>query len=182
MLIQALYKVFRQPAYTIVAFVSGATVFALAVWLPNLPLIIRVMGHTDASLKDKIGLPLSLLGSITTNFSVFSGVLTIAIAILFGINLAMFAYYLKYRVALVQRGGIATGFLGVVSGVLGTGCAACGSFVLMSGFSLVGASGALAILPFGGAEFGLLGVALLIASIIITAMYIQNPAVCSINP
>ncbi len=186
MALKALYKVFRDPVYGALAFVVGAVAFVLAVWLPNIPLIVRVMGHPALSLSDKLKLPLTLLGGVTTNFSLFSLAITTGIAALFGVNLAMIVYYLKRRTALVEKSGlpagkagIATGFLGALGGILGTGCAACGSFVLTSGFSLIGAGGALALLPFGGAEFGILGVLLLVFSIYLTAKQIQNPAVCS---
>ncbi|MEK7094025.1 MAG: hypothetical protein AAB903_01645, partial [Patescibacteria group bacterium] len=78
----------------------------------------------------------------------------------------------------VRQSGIATGFLGIASGALGMGCAACGSFLLTSGLSLVGASGILVFLPLAGAEFGILGVILISISIYLTAEQIQNPAIC----
>lgn len=181
MLAQAFYKVFRNPKYTTLALASGFVVFALAAWLPNLSLIGTVVSG-DASLGQKLALSVSLLGSIATNFSFLSVSYTIAIAVLFGINVAMIAFFLNHRIAEITQSGIATGFLGVASGILGTGCAACGSFILMSGLSLVGASGVLTLLPLGGKEFGLLGVVLLAISIYLTAKRIQNPLVCNVSP
>ncbi|HQU09423.1 MAG TPA: hypothetical protein PLV25_05630, partial [Opitutales bacterium] len=72
------------------------------------------------------------------------------------------------------------GFLGIASGVLGMGCAACGSFLLTSLLSLFGASWLLSYLPLAGGEFGILGVILLAVSLYMTAKKIQNPAVCKI--
>ncbi len=195
MVFQALQKVFRKPLYAFLALITSAVVFAFAVWLPNLPLIVRVMGHPGITLSQKFDLPVSLLGSIVTNFTVLSVSYTIAIAVLFGINLAMIVYFLRRKIVEVRqsglpagplrrnfseasKAGITTGFLGFASGVLGMGCAACGSFLLTSGLSLVGASGILAFLPLAGAEFGILGVILISISIYLTAKQIQNPAVC----
>ena len=180
MLLEAFRKVFSRPSYVLLSLVTSVAVFAFAVWLPNTALIVRIMAHPGISLSRKIGLPLSLLGSIATNFTPLSAVYTIAIAVLFGINAAMLAYFLKHRIAEVQQGGVATGFFGIASGVIGMGCAACGSFLLTSILSLFGASGILAFLPLEGGEFGLLGVALLGASLVMTARQIQNPAVCKI--
>ncbi len=182
MLTQALQKVFQKPLYTLLALITSAVVFAFAVWLPNLSLIVRVMGHPGVPFSQKFDLPISLLGSIVTNFTVLSASYTIAIAILFGINLAMIVYFLRRKIVEVRQSGIATGFLGIASGVLGMGCAACGSFLLTSGLSLVGASGILSLLPLNGGEFGILGVILLAFSIYLTAKQIQNPAVCKISP
>ena len=181
MLFQALQKVFRKPTYILLALITSSTVFAFAVWLQNIPLIVKVMGHPGISLTQKLDLPISLLGSIVTNFTLLSASYTIAIAILFGINVSMVVYFLRRRVDEVKQSGVATGLFGITSGVIGMGCAACGSFLLTSLLSLVGASGILAFLPLNGGEFGILGVALLGTSLYMTAKKIQNPAVCKIT-
>ena len=180
MLFQALQKVFRKPIYILLALVTSFAVFAFAVWLPNISLIVKVMGHPGISLTQKLDLPISLLGSIVTNFTLLSASYTIAIAILFGINVAMFVYFLRRRVDEVKQSGVATGLFGITSGVIGMGCAACGSLILTSILSLFGATWTLSFLPLAGGEFGILGVILLTISIYMTAKKIQNPAVCKI--
>lgn len=182
MLFQALQKIFRKPMYILLALITSSVVFTFAVWLPNIPLIVKVMGHPGISLTQKLGLPISLLGSIATNFTLLSASYTIAIAILFGMNVSMIVYFLRRRVDEVRQTGMTTGLFGITSGVIGMGCAACGSFLLTSILSLIGASGILAFLPLNGGEFGILGVVLLGASLYMTAKKIQNPAVCKINP
>lgn len=182
MLIQVLQKIFRKPMYILLALITSSAVFAFAVWLPNIPLIVKVMGHPGIPLTQKLNLPISLLGSIVTNFTLLSASYTIAIAILIGMNVAMVVYFLRRRVDEVKQTGMATGLFGITSGVIGMGCAACGSFLLMSILSLFGASWILSFLPLGGGEFGILGVILLAVSLHMTAKKIQNPAVCKINP
>lgn len=180
MVLQALQKVFRKPTYALLALVISAAVFAFAVWLPNLSLIVKIMGHPGITFSQKLSLPASLLGSIVTNFTLLSATYTILIAILFGMNVAMIVYFLKWRIDDVQQAGLGTGFLGITSGVLGIGCAACGSFLLTSMLSLSGASWLLSYLPLDGGEFGILGVILLATSLYLTAKKIQKPAVCKI--
>jgi len=184
MLVQALQKVFRKPIYVVFALVVSASVFALAVWLPNIRLVAGIVSSPDVPFVNKIELPLSLLGSIATNFTLLSASYTIIIAILFGVYLAMVVYFLKRRIKEVEKEngqrGVATGLLGITSGVFGIGCAACGSFILTSILSLVGASSALAFLPLGGSEFGILGVVLLAIAVYMTAKQIENPLVCKI--
>ncbi len=180
MVFQALKKVFRNPSYFALAFVTSLAVFLFAVWLPNIPLIAIMMGHTGVPFLERINFPISLLGSIATNFTALSASYTIAISVLFGMNLAMMAYSLRQKTAEAVSGGIAVGFFGAGSGVLGMGCAACGSLLFTSALSLFGASGLLAFLPFMGGEFGILGVILLLISLSMTAKQIQNPAVCKI--
>lgn len=182
MIFQALQKVFCKPQYTILALITVVVVFAFAVWFPNISLIMEIMGHPGIPFPQKLDLPISLLGSIATNFTPLSASYTIAIALLFGINLAMTIYFLRRKVSEVRQSGVTTGFIGLASGVLGVGCAACGSLLLTSGLSLVGVSGIIALLPLSGGEFGILGVALLSLSLYLIAKQIQNPAVCNITP
>lgn len=180
MLIQALQKVYQKPTYVLLTLAVSSTLFAVTVWLPNLSLITTVITSSDISFGSKIRLPVSLLGSIATNFTVLSAFYTIAIAALFGVYVAMMTYFLKRRIKEVGKGGVATGFLGIMSGILGVGCAACGSFLLTS-LSLVGASGVLAFLPLGGSEFGIIGVLLLATAVYLTAKQIENPLACKIK-
>ena len=180
MILGALQKVFRKPAYVVLALVVSASVFVFAVWLPNLRLVADIVSSPDVPFGSKIELPLSLLGSIATNFTPLSASYTIFITILFGIYIAMSVFFLRRKIAEVGKRGIATGFLGTGSSVIGIGCAACGSFLLTSTLSLIGASSALAFLPLGGGEFGIIGVILLVISIYITSKQIRNPAVCKI--
>lgn len=179
MIIEALQKVYRKPAYIMLALSIAVFSFVLAVWFPNIDLITNVIGSEDISIVSKVALPIALLGSIATNFTLLSASYTIAIAMLFGIYIGMMTYFLKRRIREVGQSGVAPGFLGVASGVFGLGCAACGSF-LVSSLSLVGASGVLTFLPLGGGEFGIIGVGLLTWAIYLTAKQIQNPSVCGI--
>lgn len=179
MILLALQKVFRKPGFMVLGLIVSASVFAFAVWLPNIRLILDIVSSTDVPLVSKIQLPLTLLGSIGTNFTPLSATYTILIAILFGMYIAMITYFLKRRIKEVGQGGVATGFLGITSGVLGVGCAACGSFLLTS-LSLVGASSVLTFLPLGGSEFGIIGAVLLAVAINMTAKKIEDPLVCKI--
>ncbi len=180
MILQALQKVFRKPSLVILAIIVSMLVFVFAVWLPNFRLILDVVSSSGVSLLSKIKLLVSLLGSITTNFTSLSASYTITISVLFGIYISMMVYFLKRRIKDVKQNGIATGFFGITSGIIGVGCAACGSFLLTSILSLVGAGGAIALLPIGGSEFGILGALLLVFAVFRTAKQIENPLVCKI--
>lgn len=154
--------------------------FVLAVWLPNLGLIIKLV-LSDAPFSFKVGLPLSLLGSISTNFTFLSAFYTVAIAVLFGMNIAMAIFFLRRRIAVIKQSGLTTGILGVASGILGVGCAACGSFILTTLFTWLGVGAVISSLPFAGREFGILGVILLAISVSLTAKQIQDPLICKIK-
>ena len=172
----AFAQVFTYPSYIALASVLAILAFLLAVWFPNLGLIGGVF-VSNAPLAAKLNVALSLLGGIGTNFSLFSAGYTIAIAVLFGITTAMIVYLLKQRQVAAAKQTIAIGSGGVASGVLGIGCAACGSLILAVLPSL-GAAGALAALPLNGEEFGLLSVALLFISLLLISKNIAEPIAC----
>ena len=64
------------------------------------------------------------------------------------------------------------------AGVLGVGCAACGSLLLGVVLPSLGAAGALAALPLNGEEFGILSVALLFASLLLISKNIAGSIAC----
>lgn len=152
-------------------------VFALAVWLPNLQLLAIVWGNAATPILDKVTLPLTLLSAITTNFTPLSAVYTVVIAMLAGINTALTVELTRAR--RVQASGIMTGVSGVVAGAFGLGCAACGSLILTALVGTTAGVGALAFLPLGGSEFGLIGVGLLSYSTYLLSKQI-NKTTCDI--
>jgi len=171
-------RVFAQPWYIALAGALAIQVFLLAVWLPNLGLIIQILSGPDASLAAAIGIALSLLGSIVTNFSLLSAGYTIAIAVLFGIATAMITYQVKQRRIAAAGQSIAIGSGAVASGVLGVGCAACGSLILGVVLPSLGVAGALAAMPLQGEEFGLLSVGLLFVSLSLISRNIVDSTAC----
>jgi hypothetical protein len=179
MLLQALIKVLKRPAYATLALCVSGTVFVFFVWLPNLRLLWSFF-QSEATITEKLHLALNLLSSISTNFSLLSASYTITIAILFGIYVALLVYFLRKRIAEASQGNLVAGggIVGIISGIFGVGCAICGSFILTTILGFTGASAVLAFLPLKGGEFGILGVTLLLIAIYFTARRIQSPAIC----
>jgi hypothetical protein len=180
-----LRQVFAKGSYILLAAATGLTVFILATWLPNLGLVWQIAASASVPLADKARVLTALIGSIGTNFTVFSALSTIAVALLFGANVAMITYYYRSRRRIVRQTGQAGAVAslgGLASGLFGVGCAACGTFVLSPALSFIGASGLIALLPFGGEEFGALGVGLLGFSLVLTARRIGEPVARPLDP
>ncbi len=175
----AISRVFASAAYIALAGVLGLVAFLAAVWFPNFGLIAEVLA-TQAPLGDKLSIALGLLGGIATNFSLLAAAYTIAIAVLFGLCTAMITYLLKRKRTAAAGRHIAVGSGGIASGALGVGCAACGSLLLGGALPFTGAAAALAALPLGGAEFGILGVVLLFVSLLLVSRAIARPADCAL--
>lgn len=175
----AVSEVLRHPAYLVLAAVIGLAALLFSIWVQNLALISTVL--KTAGLAPTAKLLLGLLGGIRTNFSLFSASYTVLIALLFGLNIAMILYYLRRRRGKLPGGGMTASVGGIASGVVGVSCAACGSFLLSTVLSFLGASSALTLLPWKGEELGLISVALLAFSIYLIADKIAAPAVCGLN-
>lgn len=180
-MIAALREVFHHFSYVLLAGVVSFGFFAFAVWLPNLRLIVHTLLQVDIAVSTKLALLLNLLQSIGTNFTIFSAIITIIIAILFGINIAMIAYFIKKRRAVdMQSSGIFAGIGGIGSGIVGIGCAACGSLVLGNILLLIGAGSIPALLPFKGREFSIISIGLTFTSIVLMGRKITKPPVCDV--
>lgn len=174
----ALRQVFVHPAYIALAGALAILAFLLAVWFPNLGLIREVFFASSVPLAAKLEIALSLLGGIGTNFSLLSAGYTIAIAVLFGMIAAMIAYLLKRRGVAAAGHNIAIGSGGVMTGIVGVGCAACGSLILGAVVPSLGLAGALAALPLNGEEFGILSVVLLFGSLLLVSKSIGESVAC----
>jgi len=74
-----------------------------------------------------------------------------------------------------------TGIGGFVSGMFGIGCAACGTILFAGLLNLLGITWLLAYLPLHGAEFGVVGVALLALTLYSFAKRINDPLLCKID-
>ena len=98
----------------------------------------------------------------------------IALAVLFGLTTAMIAYLVKQRRVAAAGQNIAISSGALASGVLGVGCAACGSLILGVALPSLGAAGALAALPLNGEEFGILSVVLFFASLLLISKNIAE--------
>jgi len=174
-------QVFSSLSAIALAAALAVLVFLLAVWLPNLALMAQVYSDSATPVAATLAFALSLLGGIGTNFSLLAAGYTVAIAVLFGLVIAMIRHQLLRRRSAASGRGIAVGSGGALSGVLGIGCAACGSLVAGLIAPALGATGGLAALPLQGEEFGLASVALLLVSLLLVSRNIAESSACAIE-
>ncbi len=171
-------KVFSKPRYLLIASSVSLAIFTFAVWLPNWHLIVILLSSPAIEFVDAVNVMLSLFLSISTNFTLFSATYTIVIAVLFGLNIALLSYYIKTRKSdFNARSGVYSAG-GLMAGVFGIGCAACGTFILSSVLAIFGMAGIISFLPFQGGEFGIIGVLLIGYATYWTIKKIDEPLVC----
>lgn len=183
MIWQALRQVFGEGRYITLATAIGLVTFILTTWLGNLGLVWQIATSGSVPLADKMRILAALTGSIATNFTIFSAFSAIAIAVLFGVNVAVISYGFRTQQQLVRQAGQGESVVslgGLASGLFGVGCAACGSFVLSPALTFFGASTLVALLPLGGEEFGILGVGMLGLSLVLSARKIGRPVTCQL--
>jgi hypothetical protein len=152
-----------SSAYAALSVVAGFVGLNLFVVSQNLDLFTSVVVSGDLPLGARAAILVGLYPFVGTAFTATEGVLLVAVAALFGVNLSMLTYQLREnRVRLREGSGSVAG---MVLGVLGAGCAACGTAVLAGVLSIFGAAGALTVLPFDGLEFSFVALVLLVLSI-----------------
>lgn len=182
MVLAVLRRVFGNFRYAQLAIVVAFLVLSAAILFPNREVVMQIFSSPAFSFGAKLAFLVSLYGALTTSFSAYSAVFTVSAAVLFGIDIALLVFYVRRRQA--GSAGLSAEWNslgGLISGVLGVGCAACGSVILTSIFAAFGAGGLLLLLPLHGAEFGLIGILFLLASIFQLAKRINDPLVCSLQ-
>lgn len=173
MILKALQKVFSKSSYVILTAVVFTVVLLFILWLPNLHFVTETLFSGKISFSEKILFALATFALLGTNFSFWSALTTVFIALLFAINCSFLTYYVREQKTLLPAGGM--NIFGLLAGLLGAGCASCGSIIL----SVIGLSGAAVILPLGGQEFNWLAIGLLFFSLHLTSKKIVAEGVCN---
>jgi len=176
-LAQSLKEVLARPRYFIFATITFIMVMLFAIWLPNLSFVVDTITSPSFAFSQKVGILWSSLGAIQTNFTPLSRIFTIVVALLFALQITMIVFYFKRRIHLQKVAGV--GGIGMLSGLLGVGCAACGSVILSALFGVGATASFIGALPLKGQEFGLLSSIIIGTSLFLTAQKIQDPLVCN---
>lgn len=146
--------------FALLTAVAALTVFSLT---QNFWFLVDILGFEFLSLEDKVYILLDQYPLVGTQFDQIQSLLLYTAAILTGVNLTLAVYHVREHGLNLRTGG--AGALGTVFAVLGAGCAACGSAVLVGLLSLFGASSALLVLPMEGFELLVVALVLLVLSI-----------------
>lgn len=178
-MLRTLADALRSPISVAAGLVAGLAVFALVVWLPNLGLIWSVTTSGSISIGGRIGFLWSSLGAIGTNFTTFGAAVTTAVAVLFGLNVALATRRARLRLAEAGAGG-AAGAGGLLLALVGVGCSSCGAVVLSTLLGTGATASLVAGLPLGGEEFGLASVAVLAATLAYSARRASRPDACAV--
>lgn len=169
-MIASLVEVFRKPLTWVSSMIIFFTIFGLMTLAPHL--------NTFLALK-RAGVG----GDVIASFSrvIFSNSTTLSLLGIFLVSV-LTGLYIPILITYVRKFGANKrsigGAGGTILGLFGIGCAACGSLLLTPLLGVLGVGGILAALPFGGEEFLLLGIIILITSIYYLLKKLGQPLVC----
>lgn len=169
-------SVFKKIHYTFLALFVAAILLFIAVWMPNWALLKFTLFSDSLSSSGRLAVLGSSFDWLNTNFSPLGRILTIVNSLLAGVNVALLVYYVRKQAVLRRTAGF--NILGIVTGLFGIGCAACGSFLFSAVFGLGAGSALTAWLPFAGAEFALVGTIILVGTTYYILRKIKSPLVC----
>jgi|AntDeeMinimDraft_6_1070357.scaffolds.fasta_scaffold01344_7 hypothetical protein len=173
--------ILRRPAYLAITLVTAFIVFTVAVVLiPSFSLVTSTLASSQIDLAGKVKIIASLYGAIGSNATVISRVIIITLSALVGINVALFSFVISRRFRNISKRAAGGSLGGLLSGLFGIGCAACGSLLLSAIFPTAAAA-FLAGLPLEGQEIGLLGIALVgFSSYLLAKTVARPPNTCAI--
>jgi hypothetical protein len=133
-------------------------------------------------LDDALTILIGLFPLVGDSFTLLQAVGLVGVALLSGGDVALVTYHVReHGLSVAETGG---GAVGVFLGLLGAGCAACGSAILLGVLSLFGAAGLVTLLPFEGFEFVGLAVVALVLSMYWLAEGMRGGEIrgCPIDP
>lgn len=174
----ALKETFSDPKGWLAAVLGAIFVILPAMALPSLNLLRFVFSERmfDGRLKAVTALRILWDGRLALAHDGRWPILVMAG--LFGLNAALIVQYMRRQVRLNRVAGASA--VGVLVGLLGVGCASCGSVFLTSLLGVGATVGALSWLPLRGQEFTWLGILIVTASIFSIAKKIIDPETCAI--
>lgn len=173
---RVLKEVFARPSSWMTALPITVVMLLLTIVLMNYSLLKFISASGAFNTEAKIRIFTTSLGSFRTRISVPEQIITLATALLAGINASVLAHYFKKRIPLQRAMGVST--VGILGSFLGIGCASCGSLLLISLLGLSTAGGFIRLLPLRGMEFGIASILILLFSLFIIARKIESPLVC----
>lgn len=170
------------PVYALVAVLGATGSLTVFVAGQNLALVGDVVVGGSLPLAARLTVLVELYPFVGTSYEPLTGALLLVVAALVGVDVAMLSYHLREH-DLGAREGTA-GTAGAVLGALGAGCGACGTVLLSGVLSLVGASGALLLLPLDGLELMLLAAVVLVLSVYWLAEGLRGGEIrgCPVDP
>lgn len=174
----ALRQAFSEPQGWLFAALGALFVLTLAMLLPSLHLLRFIFGQQLFDIRLKAATAAQVFWNSRVILLHDGRWPLLLMAGLFGLDAALISHYMRRQVRLNRDTGASAA--GVMVGLLGVGCASCGSVFLSSLFGVGATVGASSWLPLRGQEFAWLGILVIVASIFSVSRKIVAPEACAI--
>ena len=155
--------VLSLPVYAILGGLASVAALSVFVLTQNPNFVVAVVIRGSAGVMTRFRALLGLYPVFGSAYSIPVGAVLVLVSLLVGVNIAMVVYHFREHELGAREG---TGSLaGVLLGIVGAGCAACGTAIIAGILTLVGLGGVLTLLPLDGLEFALLALVAVLLSI-----------------
>lgn len=175
---RGLSLVILEKKTRIVFILATAFFFLLILALQNGMQAYSIASMPLLPITERFSLFFSILFDITSKFTQSTLLVSTLSSILGGINLSLAYYFFKIRGVTFKKRHLLGNGAGMFLAFHGVGCAACGTVFLGTFLSFIGASSILTKLPYGGEEFGVLGVIILSMATFSLARKASMPLTC----
>lgn len=176
-LVDSLHLIATRRDSRIVIIVSTILFLFLLLVVQNGKSALDAMGLHSLSLYRRVGLTLSTMFDIHSNFTKGSLILATLGSFLGGINISLAYTYIKNRGEAIVKSGLYSG-VGLLFAFFGIGCAACGTALLSVLLGFLGFSTMLQVLPYQGQEIGYAGIIFLCIATYSLSKKVTAPNVC----
>ena len=177
--LKSIKLIFSKAGYIFITFLSAWLIIASVSILPNRGLLGIIWKSSYLNWPDKLIFFFKLSFNIFYNQGLFNNLFLPFVSLAFGMTVALLVYYTSRQIKIGKEAGL--GLLGIIAGVIGVGCGACGSVAIASILG-VGASAQLTgELPLKGLEFSIISLILLGVSFVFLSKKVNQPPVCKIE-
>jgi len=159
---KAIRHVLLKPSYLGVGLLTFIIVAGLFAWLGNIQLLLIILG-LNAPPGEKLAVFVGGYQSIFISYQPLAAAIIVVFCILFAINTTLLAFVLVGQSQALRSGG--TGAVGLLAGIIGAGCAACGTSIITPLAAGVGAAASTTLTEYIGLVANLAGSMLLVFSI-----------------
>ena len=166
----------RGPRYAALFVLSLIVIYILLSLVPHMREISEI-SEFDMLVGADGTVILALLWSLLMHSATNTFLVTLIVSVLSACNIVLLVrYYQLHGEVLLKTSG--KGVFGMILGVLGIGCSACGTLALTAVLGTLGLGWIVTFLPFHGMEIYLIGIGLLLFSMYQLNALIHKPLTC----
>lgn len=173
----SLKTIFSRKDSINVFWISTLLIFLVILFFQNGMDAMQVLNFNLFSPSEKATLFLKTLFDVVNPFTASTITVVILSSLLSGLNISLLYTYNKLRSEAIIKSGLYSG-IGLIFALLGVGCVACGTALLVTLLSFVGLSSTLQILPYRGEEVAYIGLIVIIIATYNLMKKVSSPYTC----